>query len=256
MCAPIVHRTFTKPLGYAGDYAMVDMIVGDPALGANTYAKLINVFNVSTPPAIAHRNRIEMLVRQIDEEARRVSRQDRPLKILNIGCGPALELQRFIANSELSARAEFTLMDFSEETLAHARDKLTTAQKTGGRTPEIEYLHQSIHGLLKEALQRRANPEKTYDLIYCAGLFDYLSDRICRRLLQLFYAWTNPGGLVIATNVHPSNPARHYMEHILEWYLIHRDEKHMALLAPKGSRYDFEKDATGVNVFLRVRLGE
>jgi hypothetical protein len=30
----------------------------------------------------------------------------------------------------------------------------------------------------------------------------------------------------------------------------------MALLAPKGSRYDFEKDATGVNVFLRVRLGE
>lgn len=253
LCSPIVHRTFTKPLGYAGDYAMVDMIVGDPALGANTYAKLINIFNVSTPPAVAHRNRINMLLEHIEAEAERVSLQGRSFRVLNIGCGPALELQRFVIQNGLAARAEFTLMDFSEETLDYARSKLDEAQRESGRTPKIEYLHQSIHGLLKEALQKRTAPEQTYDLIYCAGLFDYLSDRICKRLMQLFHHWTNPGGLVLATNVHPSNPVRHYMEHILEWYLIHRDEREMAALAPKQSRYELETDKTGVNVFLRVR---
>ena len=253
MCSPIVHRTFTKPLGYAGDYAMVDMIVGEPALGANTYAKLINIFNVSTPPAVAHRNRIGMLLEHIEAEARRVSSEGRPFRVLNIGCGPALEVQRFITENELASRSEFTLMDFSEETLDHARAKLDEAQRESGRTLKVEYKNQSIHALLKEALQKRRGPEKTYDLIYCAGLFDYLSDRICKRLMQLFHHWTDGGGLVLATNVHPRNPVRHYMEHVLEWYLIHRDEREMGALAPKQSHYELETDETGVNVFLRVR---
>jgi hypothetical protein len=34
--APFVHRTFTKPLGYAGDYQMVNQILGDPRQGPNT----------------------------------------------------------------------------------------------------------------------------------------------------------------------------------------------------------------------------
>jgi extracellular factor (EF) 3-hydroxypalmitic acid methyl ester biosynthesis protein len=202
---------------------------------------------------VAHRNRIDMLLRRIEEEAKRVAREGRPLKLLNIGCGPALELQRFLATSDLSRGAEFTLMDFNLETLGVAREKLEAAQREGGRRAEIEYLHQSIHGLLKEALQRESSPAGGHDLIYCAGLFDYLSDRICRRLLSLFLHWTNPGGLVLATNVHPSNPARHYMEHILEWYLIHRDENAMVRLAPKDARCEIDRDATGVNVFLRLR---
>ncbi len=63
-----------------------------------------------------------------------------------------------------------------------------------------------------------------FDLVYCAGLFDYLSDKVCSRLLQYFAARTNPGGTVLVTNVHSSNPQKISMEHLLEWHLIYRDE--------------------------------
>ena len=68
--------------------------------------------------------------------------------------------------------------------------------------------------------------------MYCAGLFDYLSDKVCARLLQYFVARTNPGGKVLVTNVHSSNPQRISMEHLLEWHLIYRDEAQLESLLP------------------------
>jgi extracellular factor (EF) 3-hydroxypalmitic acid methyl ester biosynthesis protein len=89
--------------------------------------------------------------------------------------------------------------------------------------------------------------------VYCAGLFDYLSDRTCKRLMQHFYNLATPGGLVVSTNVHKNNPVRYFMEHIMEWHLIYRDEAKMQALAPDGK---VRLDVTGINVFLEVRKPE
>ena len=43
------------------------------------------------------------------------------------------------------------------------------------------------------------------------------------------------------------------MEHLLDWYLIYRDEAHFASLAPKGTDPEVFADETGLNVFLTVR---
>ena len=57
----------------------------------------------------------------------------------------------------------------------------------------------------------------------------------------------------MTTNVHPRNPERFTMEHLLEWYLIYRDEAQMAALAPKGTDPEVYTDETGVNVFMLIR---
>jgi extracellular factor (EF) 3-hydroxypalmitic acid methyl ester biosynthesis protein len=96
----------------------------------------------------------------------------------------------------------------------------------------------------------------TYDLVYCAGLFDYLSDRICRRLLEIFYDMLAPGGLLIATNVHPSNDWRNWMEYLAEWHLVYRDEAQFLHIAPSSAPAENIRvipDSTGVNIFLEVR---
>lgn len=251
LAAPFVHRTFTKPLGYAGDYEMVNMILRDPIEGPNTYARIVNTFVLDREPAEAHRNRIHFLVDLLEREARTAARENRKFRVLNIGCGPARETERFIREFERADSGEFSLLDFNEETLQYTTDRLNRAIEATGTGAKVEFIHKSIHDLLRESSKGR-EPEQQWDLVFCAGLFDYLSDRICKRLLKLFHRWTKPGGRVAATNVHARNPIRNFMEHILEWHLIYRDEKHFEGLVPREWKPQISTDSTGVNVYLVV----
>lgn len=40
--APFIFRAFTKPLGYAGDYEMVNQMLTDPRQGPSTYFQIVN----------------------------------------------------------------------------------------------------------------------------------------------------------------------------------------------------------------------
>src|SRR6185436_12964336 len=120
LCSPFVYRTYHKPLGYAGDYEMVNMILRDPYEGASLFAKIVNVCFLKNPPAEAHRNRIKYLTTKLGEETRRVCAGGRREKILNLGCGPAKEIQNFMLLDDLSDRTAFTLLDFNDETIEHA----------------------------------------------------------------------------------------------------------------------------------------
>jgi extracellular factor (EF) 3-hydroxypalmitic acid methyl ester biosynthesis protein len=126
-----------------------------------------------------------------------------------------------------------------------------------GRAAPIHYIRKSVQNLLKETTRIvERPPQEQYDLVYCAGLFDYLSDQVCQRLMDIMYSWLAPGGLLIATNVEPANPLRHGMEHLLDWHLIYRTGPQLGLLKPKGADNDavcVRCDDTGVNVFIEVR---
>jgi extracellular factor (EF) 3-hydroxypalmitic acid methyl ester biosynthesis protein len=83
-----------------------------------------------------------------------------------------------------------------------------------------------------------------------------LSDRVCRRLLEIFYDLLAPGGLLVATNVHSSNPWKNWMEYLADWHLVYRDEEQFRKLAPSAAAEDsvlVKADETGVNIFLEVR---
>ncbi len=111
-------------------------------------------------------------------------------------------------------------------------------------------VHQSVHELLKRKIAPDDAGLREFDAVYCAGLFDYLSDKVCSRLLSYFAARTRPGGQLLVTNVHSANPEKFGMEHLLEWYLIYRDEARMSMLLPERSRdHKLYVDQTGVNVF-------
>jgi extracellular factor (EF) 3-hydroxypalmitic acid methyl ester biosynthesis protein len=118
MGSPFVHRTLTKPLGYAGDYEMVNMMFRNPFEGPSLFAKMVNRYALQLPPIVAHRNRIDYLEGKLEKEALRAMARKRDLQVFNLGCGPAQEVQRFMANNILSNRARFTLVDFNDETLA------------------------------------------------------------------------------------------------------------------------------------------
>src|SRR2546422_636133 len=112
MSSPFMHRIYVKPLGYAGDYEMVNMILRDPCEGGSLFAKLLNVFILSQVPATAHRNRVTYLTQKLVEETLRAARSGKTARVLNLGCGPAKEVQDFLSQHELSEQAQFELIDF------------------------------------------------------------------------------------------------------------------------------------------------
>jgi extracellular factor (EF) 3-hydroxypalmitic acid methyl ester biosynthesis protein len=257
LCAPFAYRTYQKPLGYAGDYEMVNMMLRDPKEGASMFAKLFNVWLLQQDSVAAHRNRLQFLLERLTQESLRCLRQGCPLKVVNLGCGPAGEVQKFLAGSSLADHAQFTLLDFNEETINYTTRVLGEIRRQHGRQTSIEVLKKSVHQVLKEGAKPGVNaPGPGYDFVCCSGLFDYLSDRTCKQLMSIFWNWTRPGGLVLTTNVTPRSPNRGSLELVLDWHLIYRDAPRFATLAPDGAAPESVRiysDDTGVNIFMEAR---
>jgi extracellular factor (EF) 3-hydroxypalmitic acid methyl ester biosynthesis protein len=253
MCSPFVHRTYSKPLGYAGDYEMVNMMLGDPYEGPTLFSKAVSAFNLKTGPVVAHRNRIDVLSNYLSKIAFDNSLKKRRTRVLNIGCGPAIEIQRFVCNSPLVNDCDFVLIDFNLETINYAKAKIDGAVVEHGRGTRVEFINISVHELVKKSKHNVAGLSyNSFDFVYCAGLFDYISDKICIRLLDLFFQWAATGGTVLATNVHKRNASLFWMEHVLEWHLIYRDEEGMLELSPDRNTSKVFSDSTGQNIFLEV----
>jgi extracellular factor (EF) 3-hydroxypalmitic acid methyl ester biosynthesis protein len=246
-----------QPLGYAGDYEMVSMMLRDPYEGSSMFAKVLNRLVLDTAPVVAHSNRIIYLKQRLHEETERLAQQGRVARIFNLGCGPAQEIQNFLIDDPLCDNADFLLLDFNDETITNTSRELEALRTRHRRRTGIKLEKRSVHQILKESTRTGAGFEPaSYDIVYCAGLFDYLSDRICRRLLEVFYDLVAPGGLLIATNVDSSNPSRNWMEYVLEWHLVYRDKEGFTKVAPDKAPLDainVKADETGVNIFLEVR---
>jgi extracellular factor (EF) 3-hydroxypalmitic acid methyl ester biosynthesis protein len=72
------------------------------------------------------------------------------------------------------------------------------------------------------------------------------------RLLDAIHDRLRPGGRVIVGNIHPDNPSRAVMDHVLDWKLIHRSEDDMNRLfeASKSGRCDeIRFEAERINLF-------
>jgi extracellular factor (EF) 3-hydroxypalmitic acid methyl ester biosynthesis protein len=257
LTSPFVYRTFCKPLGYAGDYEVVNMMFREPFEGSSLFSKLINTYALQLPPIVAHRNRIEFLVRLLTEETCRVAAEHRPARIFSLGCGPAQEVQRFMRRDGLAACAQFTLLDFNDETLAYTNKVLSElVRDKGGLAAPVRLVKKSVQQLLRQA-ERTVHhaPADQYDFIYCAGLFDYLSDKICAKLAGILYESLAPGGLLLLTNV-DQHPSRGEMECFLEWHLVYRTPQQLLRLVPRDVPEDsvrVEQDLSGVNIFLELR---
>jgi len=195
------------------------------------------------------------LTKLLAAETRRSAHSGKPARIFNLGCGPAVEIQKFLIQDEICNHATFTLLDFNDETIQHTSKILEDVKSKFSRKTKLEIIKKSVHQVLKEEGNPLAHRHK-YHLIYCAGVFDYLSDRICKRLMSIFYDMLEPGGLIVATNVDASNPSRNGMEYLLEWHLIHRDTAQLNSLvpdqAPPGTAL-VSREETGVNIYLEIR---
>ena len=252
--SPFGHRTYHKPIGHAGDYEVMNMIYRNQPEGRSLFEKLIHWLLVSQWPAKSVRNRLAHLGENILNETARAARAGKIARILNVGCGPAREVQDFLRASRLSDQADFMLIDFNAEALLHAGQKLVEAKRQFARRTPIRTERISVYELLKRT-RREGDAAEQFDLIYCSGLFDYLAPDTCRALIGLWHDALSPGGLMLVANMTDTKPFRHFIEFILDWQLIYRDRREILSLVPERCRETTRviAEPASVNLFLHLR---
>ena len=232
------------------------MIAGNPFEGGSLFAKLVNLWFWEQPPAEAHRNRIEYLEQCLHQVTVRAMGEGRKARILNLGCGPAQEVQRFLQDRNHSDHAEFTLLDFNEETIESTRALIDKIKLRHHRKTLIQFIKKSVNTVLKESARIEEHSiGDQYDFVYCAGLFDYLTDPVCKRLSNSLYSSVRPRGLFVTTNVHVSNPWPMVMDFIMDWHLIYRTRAQMMAVRPDATVTDMcrvTSDPSGVNVYFEA----
>lgn len=76
-------------------------------------------------------------------------------------------------------------------------------------------------------IDRQALDLPPQHLIYSIGLIDYFNDEFVVALVNWAHAKLAPGGRLILGNFHPRNADKQFMDHVLDWKLIHRSEDDM-----------------------------
>jgi SAM-dependent methyltransferase len=97
-----------------------------------------------------------------------------------------------------------------------------------------------------------------FDFVYAAGLFDYLSPDLAKRLLCKCLEFLNPGGRLLIGNFAPDNHGRGYMECFMDWKLICRAEADLnelgvAIPETKVADSKIYRDPEGNVVYLDIQ---
>ncbi|MEZ4417968.1 MAG: class I SAM-dependent methyltransferase [Gemmatimonadota bacterium] len=210
---PFTNHAFSRPRGYPGDAALIDLIygTGTTPVPEDPGVKSITLRNLAVPACRAVRYRrlvaAELILSTL--EACHAPR------VLSVACGHLREAE-LLPKGALAHCREVVAMDADQESLSVAE----------------QYGRETISGLplrIKDLLSH--DPELgTFDLIYSLGLLDYLTDRMAAALVAALVRRLSPGGRLVVANFLPQPVDVGYMEACMDWYLIYRDERGMQAL--------------------------
>ena len=257
-CGPIHRRAYDKPQGYAGDFELMRLFMTSEIEGETLYARFLHYCGQRYPTArtvIAREKTMRSAVRE------RLS-TGRPVRILSVACGPALELHNALREiTEAGHKVELFLLDQDDDALAHAHEGVRQVLAQRGhalRGVQIDALHFSVMQLLRPRDEAEAAVAREWlsdmDLIYSAGLFDYLPRTIARGLVKCLYGMLRPGGDLFLGNLRRDPASAWMMEHATAWHLIYREPQEMMALADwvDADEVDLVFDETEGCMFLQV----
>jgi extracellular factor (EF) 3-hydroxypalmitic acid methyl ester biosynthesis protein len=247
LAVPMVRHSVERPLGYPGDYQIVEMIFGAGPGADSPLGRLLERVVLEAAPSAAHRYRAPWTSAWLD---RRAAEASEPLRVMSFACGPERVLR---AHAQRGAAMNVTLCDHDGRALAHAGAALE-AQLAGRGSVACRQL--SAISLIRGREEAALVGTEPFDAILVLGLFDYLREPVIRRMLRRFHALLRPGGILLASNVAVGNPHRSLMEYIGDWGVIHRsagDFEQLMVDRTGLTALELRTDPTGANLLFAGR---
>lgn len=250
--SPLYHRSYAKPLGYPGDHRAMLHIYADAFEGESAFGAALNKLACEEPLAAGVRHRRDLLVTILGEELDRLGTSDDPMRVTSLACGPAREVSAFLRRPTWPRPIEFMLVDQQEEALSLAYEEFHRAMASGNARARARCVYLSFGQMLQRPDQLAS--EEPQDLVYSAGLMDYLPMAVAAGLIRGFYERLRPGGLLAMGNATKDNQT-FFLEYACDWTLLYRNPEEMRALAADlpGARVSVRAEPTGVYQFLLVR---
>lgn len=250
MAGAIWRRSYEKPLGYPGDFQIMNMVYDWKREGAGLFEQLVHRIGLDVAECIA--TRMVMMRQAIASTV--LSPSNHPVRIATLGCGPAREIVDYLQIHELPQAVQFTLIDQDYDALSLAYEKTYPETIRLHGKSSVNCLHTSFGQLLKAGeLFGKLAPQ---DFIYTVGLIDYLTARRAKALVTSLYQHLAPGGTLIVGNMMKTRIGNLWpMEFLCDWNIIYRDHAEMAALAAdaEGAEVSTELDPTGRVVLVTVK---
>jgi hypothetical protein len=259
---PLQRRAYEKPLGYAGDYLLMEGYCAESRDAPTLFGRFLSFLShrYSLARALVLR---EQLLR---EAVRRAAMEpgDGPVRIVSLACGPGVELRRFLAEvHELPRPLELVLIDQDRDALQHCHRKLgeVLVGMHQSRLPvHVNCLQLSVRQLLDPRDPHEADPIASLlgsaHLIYATGLYDYLSQPAAERLTARLYSLLQSNGRLVIGNFKVAPGSTWIGDFVLAWQLIYRTPDEMLALArrldPEPTNVEIREDATGYCMLLDV----
>ena len=227
-----------RKYGYSGDFEIIDHIYtrhlcADPAL------RLWDLYFHAQAAPVAVRTRKAYFQQLMRDHL--LARGGRPLDLLNVASGPCRDLREFFLDQP-EAKVTVDCVDMDARAIEYGR------RLCGPWLDRITFHHRNV---LKH------QPARAYDLVWSAGLFDYLSDRLFVHMLSVLLRVVKPGGEVVIGNFSDFNPSRDFMEIFGHWNLRHRSQETLKNLAEQAGaapgHVEVFWEPEGVNYFVHIR---
>ncbi len=253
LAAPLWRQAYTKPLGYPGDFQVMNYIYQGNALGDTPFAQAAHALGVQIGEFVVRRK--DLMRQAIAEVVARRGGSEASV-IASLGAGPAQEIVELVQRDECGSNPlTVILVDQDSSAMRCAGQKLATANAARRHVApvHIELRHVSVLRLLREVdpAEFLTRP----DMIYSAGLFDYFSDRTCRVLAGRLYDALRPGGVLLLGNMKAGTDMIWPLEMIADWSLNYRTADNILSWADamRGGEIALRTDATGYDYLLSVR---
>lgn len=248
MRSPTIDRAYLKPRGYSLDAEMLERIHRGEADGADTLGLLVDRFALDRPLLAALRRRIDDAADFLRRAAAACDRDE--VRVVCIGCGPALEVIEALRAPAMQARATFTCIDPDGQALAALGERAARAGVRG----RLRLLEADVIGMLDHPDPLRGSDA---DLIYGLTILDRLDDEPVAALLAAAHGALRDGGELRLAATSTDDPSGRFAEIVLEWFPRRRTPGDLrALLAESrfpGERCGVDADPLGVNLVARAR---
>jgi len=226
---------YHKPLGYAGDFQIIEKIYSYHTSSNPHLAKWDHYSHYQTATK-AIRNRISFF---LDQVWKAKNQSPNNCQILNLASGPGRDMHETFS----TLGDQGIQLDCVEQDIQAINFAMKLCKNFLSR---IQFFHKNV---------LRFTTTKTYNLIWSGGLFDYFNDSVFKRMLKRLLPLLKNHGKLIIGNFSTDNPSRGYMD-LFNWNLIHRTREELRQLAKDCGVLDkqisIEQEPEGINLFLVV----